>query len=214
MILSPQGPKTDSRPMVNWVIDTTPQILERIHHKEVNIAIYERATHALTHEIDQLLAQNIEVKSNGTMDTVLQDLLNVIDPKVYPLIIQDIKALLDCFKTIVDVQKFRLLFATINNNMCRKFHVDINTVRMLCTYSGPGTLWLTNNNINRKALGACGDNACIVRDESNIQQAKTGAVVLLKGARYPYGATNAVVHRSPTIEETGKKRLLLRIDSN
>lgn len=214
MILSPQHPKTDSKPAVNWAIDTTPQILEHIHHKNVNIAIYERTTHSLTYEINQLLDQNIEVKLNGTMDAILQDLLNAVDPKVYPLITKDIKALLDCFKAIVGVKKFRLLFATINTNMCRKFHVDINTIRMLCTYSGPGTLWLTNDNINRKALGTCGDHACIVREENNIQQAKTGAVLLLKGARYPYGATNAVVHRSPTIEETRKKRLLLRIDSN
>jgi hypothetical protein len=90
----------------------------------------------------------------------------------------------------------------------------MNDLRMLCTYSGPGTLWLSENNINRNALNSCGDNECIVLDESKIQQAKTGAVVILKGAIYPEEGTKAIVHRSPTIEDYGEKRLLLRIDTN
>ena len=44
--------------------------------------------------------------------------------------------------------------------------------------------------------------------------AQTGAVAVLKGAIYPQKNTNAVVHRSPAIEETSEKRLLLRIDTN
>jgi len=51
-------------------------------------------------------------------------------------------------------------------------------------------------------------------NEKNIQQAKTGAVILLKGALYPKKGTNAIVHRSPTIEESGERRLLLRVDTN
>ena len=39
-----------------------------------------------------------------------------------------------------------------------------------------------------------------------------GDIVILKGALYP--ESKAIIHRSPTIEETGKKRLLLRIDTN
>ena len=39
-----------------------------------------------------------------------------------------------------------------------------------------------------------------------------GDVVLLKGALYP--GANPILHRSPSIEELGKVRLLLRIDTN
>ena len=66
----------------------------------------------------------------------------------------------------------------------------------------------------KKRDGSSQQYECIVLDESNIQQAKTGAVVILKGAMYPAKGTNAVVHRSPTIEESGATRLLLRIDTN
>lgn len=46
----------------------------------------------------------------------------------------------------------------------------------------------------------------------DIQQAGTGDIVILKGALYPDG--HAIMHRSPTIEEMGAARLLLRIDTN
>ena len=45
-------------------------------------------------------------------------------------------------------------------------------------------------------------------------QVPENGVVLLKGALYPKAGTRAIVHRSPTIEESGEKRLLLRIDTN
>jgi len=128
--------------------------------------------------------------------------------------LNDIETLLSIFNRITQAQSFRLLLATINTNMCRRFHTDVNDLRMLCTYSGPGTLWLTEDNVNREALETCKDNECIVKDESKIQQAPTGSVVILKGAIYPQQGTKAIVHRSPTIEESGEKRLLLRIDTN
>jgi len=130
------------------------------------------------------------------------------------MILQDIKNLLHHFKAITNAKSFRLLLATVNSNMCKKFHVDINDLRMLCTYGGPGTLWLTEDNINRKALNPYGTNQSIVIDTNSIKQAKTGAVIILKGAKYQKDATKAAVHQSPTIEESREKRLLLRIDTN
>lgn len=88
------------------------------------------------------------------------------------MIVQDIENLLHRFKEISDVKKFRLLLSKINTDMCRKFHTDINNLQMLCTYNGPGTLWLTEDNINRKALEMYADNELIVIDKNNIQQVK------------------------------------------
>ena len=205
--------ETDSKSPVHWEIGTNLTILKRIHYKDVNIAIYERDVSALTNEINNLLEQNIEFKSSGDIDAMVGEMMKVIHPNKFSLIISDIKELLSHFKDLTDVNKFRLLLTTVNSNMCRRFHKDINDIRMLCTYSGPGTLWLTNDNVYQKALNNRGDNRNIVIEENSIQQVKTGAVALLKGAIYPHEATKAVVHRSPTIEESGEKRLLLRIDT-
>lgn len=198
----------------NWEVGTTHKILESIHQKEINIAIYDRDIDPLTKEIDSLRNLSIELRSVGDISTILNSVTKSINSNKHSLIIQDIRRLLQLFKKLTGARLFRLRLATVNTNMCRRFHTDINSLRMLCTYSGPGTLWLEEDNVNREALNSCGDNECIVLDESKIQQANAGSVVVLKGALYSDEGIKAIVHRSPTIEESDEKRLLLRIDTH
>jgi hypothetical protein len=198
----------------NWTIGSCTTSLQQIHQKDINIAIYNREIQFLTKEISLLLDKKIEIRASGTMECILNSIKKEFDNLNAILLMKDIEHLLSIFTQITKANSFRLLLATVNTNMCRRFHTEINDLRMLCTYSGPGTLWLTEDNVNRKALDTCGDNDRIVLDESKVQQTPTGAIVILKGAIYPQGGTSAIVHRSPTIEETGQKRLLLRIDTN
>jgi hypothetical protein len=196
----------------NWVEGNYLTKLHQIHSSEINIAIYNREITSLSKEIECALNQSIEVRVCGDIDIVVLAIQKELN--LFTLLQKDIISLLHLFKEISKASSFRLLLATVNTNMCRKFHTDINDLRLLCTYSGPGTLWLKDDNVNRKALDTCGDNECIVLNETEIQEAKTGSVVILKGALYPNEVTKAIVHRSPTIQETGKSRLLLRIDTN
>jgi len=214
MIHSQEIHDRDIKNAVNCRIGDNPSILNCIHDNQVNIAIYERDISAFANELTHLLDEHVEFKSSGTIESIVNDAREVMNPTKYPLLIRDISQLLLYFKEATEVNNFRLLLATVNTNMCRRFHTDVNDLRMLSTYSGPGTLWLTDDNINRVALNDCSDDVSMVIDESRIQQAATGAVVILKGAIYPQLETEAVVHRSPTIEESGEKRLLLRIDTN
>ena len=85
---------------------------------------------------------------------------------------------------------------------------------MLCTYSGPGTLWLSEKNLNREALDYLKSNNSIVVNDDFINQVSTGSVAILKGGLYPRKGTKAIVHRSPNSQESQQKRLLLRIDTN
>lgn len=206
--------KSKRKKDINWAIDTNPDILQHIDNKDINIAIYERDIHELTSEVNQLLNQDIKLNTSGSVNAILEDIRKTIPPNEYSLILQDIQHLLLRFSEVTGSDEFRVFLATINTNMCRRFHTDINDLRMLCTYSGPGTLWLTNDNINHDALRNNGDNTQIVLKEKKIKQAKTGAVVILKGAMYPQEKVKAIVHRSPTIEESGDRRLLLRVDTN
>lgn len=184
-----------------------------IHQNDVNIAIYNRDISYLSVEINYLLAKNIEYRASGDIDTILEGVKKTINPHKCHLVIQDIHDLLKLFKEITSKNSFRLLLATVNSNMCRMFHTDMNSLRMLCTYIGPGTLWLKEDNINRRALNSIQSKQSIAIEEERIQQVSTGSVAILKGALYPKENTKAIVHRSPTIEESGKKRLLLRIDT-
>lgn len=203
-----------SNRIVNWKNGKEAFVLESIHQEEVNIAIYERDIAQLKNEIDALLGQGIVFKASGTFDSIVNEMLSVLDPAKFGLLIEDMKRMLIHFKNIMQIEQFRFLLAKVDSNMCKKLHTDINDVRLLCTYSGPGTVWLSDDNVDRKALSDFNENASIAIDENKVQQAKTGAVVLLKGAIYPNESTRAIVHRSPTIEESGEQRLLLRIDTN
>lgn len=198
----------------NWVIGNCSTKLKQIHLSDKNIAVYNREIDFLSEEINSLLQQNIELRASGNVRSITKAISKELSPLHLPLLLRDVEQLLSLFDQVSNAKIFRFLLATINTNMCRRFHTDMNDLRMLCTYSGPGTLWLSEDNINRNALNSCGDNECIVLDESKIQHAKTGAAVILKGAIYPEEGTKAIVHRSPTIEEYGGKRLLLRIDTN
>jgi hypothetical protein len=205
---------TETATLKNWAIGPSATTLDNIHTPNINIAIYERTITALQSEVNQLVAQEVELRSKGTVDTILNDISIQLSPGDFKLILKDIKQLLEYFKTVSGAQEFRLLLATVKTNMCRKFHTDINDLRMLCTYKGPGTLWLTEENLNRAALEVCGNNEAVVRDFNKIQQAKAGHVVLLKGAIYPAHGTRAIAHQSPSIEGKNQTRLLLRIDTN
>ncbi len=198
----------------HYAIDKTSAILKNIHQHHLNITIYDREIDFLNGEINHLLTNDFRMEAGGNIKTILKQITVDIDPNVYPLLLQDIKQLLTVFKTITNTNSFQLLLATINSNMCRKFHSDNNDLRLLCTYSGPGNLWLAEANPDYEALNAIVDNDSSTIDNPNIQQAKTGSVVILKGAKYANKTTNPIVHRSPTIEETGGKRLLLRVDMN
>jgi hypothetical protein len=188
--------------------------LKDIHQSNVNIAIYNRDILTLTKETNKLLKRDLKIDVNGDINSVLNEITMQIDADEFPLIVEDIRKLLEHFSDITNTSGIRLLLETVNTNMCRRFHTDNNDLRMICTYSGPGTLWLLEENINRTALDSYGDNKSIVMDESEIQQAKTGSVIILKGSAYPKEGTIAVVHRSPTIEESSDRRLLLRIDTH
>ena len=94
---------------------------------------------------------------------------------------KDIRMLLECFRDLSKLDSFRLFFATVQSDMCRRFHTDMNDLRLLCKYCGPGTLWLDEGNVNRKALTALEPNERIVVDEYKIKQASTGDVLVLKG---------------------------------
>tara|TARA_B110000046_G_scaffold163821_1_gene179017 strand:+ start:66 stop:728 length:663 start_codon:yes stop_codon:yes gene_type:complete len=202
--------------MSNAAMSNEESILGEIHKAEKNIAIYEREIPELIPEIRELMKNTVKLELNGTLSEIKKAIITQFKDHfpTFKALPKDILELLNLFNNVAGSSTYRLLLATVNTNMCRRFHTDINDLRLLCTYSGPGTLWLTEDNINRNALDSDDEEKCIAIDQEQIQQAKTGDAIILKGAIYPKADTKAIVHRSPTIEESGKTRLLLRIDTN
>jgi len=203
----------------NWITGHCGSVLNQIQQDPISIAVYDRNTEHLSSSINALMDKTIEFSVSGDIETILKTLkyelaYMKVSIEYSDILLKDVEALLLNFKNVSEVDNFRLLLATIDGVMCSRFHTDCNDLRMLCTYSGPGTLWLTEENINRKALNSCGSNECIVVNQDKIKQVKTGSVIVLKGSTYSPSQSKAAVHRSPDVEREGEKRLLLRIDTN
>lgn len=203
----------------NAVFGNKPNILEAIHQKENSIAIYQRDITTLKDDISMAMQKEIAFKTSGSVSEIaskLKDFFAELLPKRHALF-NDIDEALNQFDKVANASSYHLLLSTVNSNMCRKFHTDINDLRLLCTYAGPGTLWVTEEySIKEKKK----TNKELIIDEAQVHQADSGDILILKGALHPEG--NPVVHRSPTIVEVGGKRLskrpcrrlLLRLDTN
>lgn len=198
----------------NWRTGSDVSVLESIHEEDVNIVILERNSIALQESARKLKNESFSFKMSGEVASILTELNEALQSEGYDAIFSDIEQALVQFEKISEDTSFRLSLTSLTSDMCRKFHTDLNDLRLLCTYDGPGTLWLTEDNIDRSALQDRQEDDAVVRNESEIMQVATGDIVLLKGAIYPKQGTRAVVHRSPSIEEYGESRLLLRIDTN
>ena len=198
----------------NAAIGSDKKVLQDIRLKSKNIAIYERNIESLDKDLLQVAEQSVECRASGSAEDILSELEDYFSSHLLtcPSLFADVSELLRLFAQTTQASSFRLMLATISNNMCRKFHTDVNNLRLLCTYIGPGTLWVPDEAIDHQASQARGNNQEIVMDLQQIQQVRTGSVAILKGALYPDG--NPVLHRSPSIEEDGARRLLLRIDTN
>ena len=197
----------------NASIGNTLESLGRIHGPSVNIAIFQRSVHHLEEELNRLLESQVKIRVAGT----LQEIEDALASNFAALglegseVLADIMTLIDGFKSITKAYKYRVFLATVDSNMCRRFHTDINDLRMICTYLGKGTLWVDEEGLDRDLLHAQSQKPEFVQADECIRYSRAGEVLILKGALYPNG--EAVIHRSPTIEDLGEKRLLLRIDS-
>lgn len=198
---------TSNKILENTLIVKDEEQFNDIHLAEYAVALWPRETLNLSSELASLGKKQFECRLSGTREELLNKLQEEIALKDQaPRLFEDLKFLLAVFQKITGVSNFRLFLATVDHNMCSKFHTDNNVLRLLCTYNGPGTLWIPQRKVNKEL------------DDEKLAQiaisAAAGEVLILKGAKYPGVGQNAVLHRSPGVEETSSRRLLLRIDMN
>ncbi|WP_108879890.1 DUF1826 domain-containing protein [Anderseniella sp. Alg231-50] len=113
------------------------------------------------------------------------------------VLVDDIAALADVFATLMNTSYLRLRLDVVNDNACRKFHIDAVTARLVCTYRGLGTQY-----------GISTDGA----EPARVFTVPTGAPIILRGTKWPDPPPSGLLHRSPPIEGTGETRLVLVLD--
>jgi hypothetical protein len=127
-------------------------------------------------------------------------------------LINFLKYVISNYADVTDAPVLGITIEKVVNDMCRFFHCDMNSLRLVYPLLGPGTLWVSDENVNRQFLGK-GKNELVIKDSNQIFQVPIKTITILKGNGHVTGNNKAIVHASPKISETREKRILLRIES-
>lgn len=206
---------------VDWIVSPDPDQLKRINEQGNNIACWLRDASLIedclntlpdvpVHKLDMLCTYN---QAGGLLQKHLESIYGSQVVTCMQPLIEDVALLSKLFYEVTQSKTIRLYFALVDNDMCRRFHTDINDVRLLCTYKGPGTVCLKNSDVAESLLDEAMNNPELI-PEDELFRAVTGHVLFLKGALHPNAGDKAVLHRSPVLSESREKRILLRLDTN
>ena len=130
----------------------------------------------------------------GEVVQQLFDMENLTDGAERAWLQQDIIGLADILSDLMNARYLRLRLDVVTTNACRKFHIDVATARLVCTYRGTGTQY---------GVSSDGD------DPRRVFTVQTGAPILLRGTLRPTEPPSSLLHRSPPIEGTGETRFVL-----
>ncbi|WP_332403299.1 DUF1826 domain-containing protein [Vibrio metschnikovii] len=201
-------------------IGDLPSILTDIYQPEHNIAIWQRVLSTqLQHNVELLMQQapSLALVLRVTPLNVAEYLREKLaDYVCADILSEDIAMIVDMFCCLFDVQEVGVRLTILDKPMCPKFHVDHVPCRLVTTYAGSATQWLSNQGLDRTKLGAgslgqSDDCSGLLAKDSVIHQMFTGDVALLKGSGWEVNENNGLVHRSPAYIPN-ERRLLLTID--
>jgi hypothetical protein len=211
-------PKTATRYASPHVTGDRPADLRRILNPGVNLGLWRRPVQpAVARELSLLRASHLpDVRcrtSPASFDDDVSGLLTQqsLDPVAFKHWRADLRRLADLFFSVSGGRDVVLRLETTDDDGCRRYHVDRTHLRLLCTYRGPGTEWLTDAQVDRTAQAGGAPNESIVRfgEPSRFEPFWVG---ILKGDAYPGNAGRGLVHRSPQIAGTGQTRVLFCMD--
>jgi hypothetical protein len=145
--------------------------------------------------VDELLRRAPDAwRASGPADTIADTLPDTPEP--LRAIVADLASR---FAALMGTHHISVRVEGVTGNACTRMHADYTDVRLILTLAGPGTEHLADDD-----------------PSAPVQQLATGHIGLFKGRTY-LGARPGVhapcLHRSPPIEGTGQRRLVLVIDT-
>ena len=218
-ILTPQESTTFVPSAAPHVIGDNPDVLRQVVNPTVNLCLWQRpAQPAVIRELSSLQASDLpDVRCPTSLDSFDDDVSTLLqqqglDPLAFTIWRADIRRLADFYFSVSENRDVTLRLVTTEEDDCRRFHVDRTHLRLLCTYRGLGTEWLTNEQVDRLAQSTGAPNEDIIRfgEPSQFEPFWVG---VMKGDAYPGNAGQGLVHRSPPIAGSGQTRVLFCLDS-
>lgn len=176
-------------------IGADPASLEDIVRRDTALAIWRRPVpeplRALLDTLDLATIDDLSVVPDAAgIAIALRDA--GYPGAVVPALAADIDLLARRQAALAGEDRLALRLEVIETDACRRFHADYITLRLLCTYVGPGTEW------HRAEV------------PGQVERVPTGAAAVFKGRLLL--DPPVVLHRSPPISATGEQRLVLVID--
>lgn len=132
-------------------------------------------------------------------------------------LLADLRFWIQVYSDLLGAEEIGLRLCSLKEAMCPRFHVDRVIARMVITYAGAGTEWISSCDVDRSRLGVKADGlpdeqSGLLRRSGAILQMPTFAVGLLKGESWPGNQGHGAVHRSPAVSQSGPRRVLLTLD--
>ncbi len=220
----PRSSRSLSVPHV--VVASGPPALTRIHEPGINLAIWQRPVDASLQRAAVALTQNgddwrcalhrVEARAlrehGPALRSLLPERLRVFAPAACNALLADVSRLVGFYLDATGEPLLDVSLARLTVPQCPRFHTDHVGVRMLHTWCGPGTEWLRNKDVDRRALRARNrtDAPPVRTPRFEVQRVGAFALALLRGSAAPGNHGNGIVHRSP--DPRGTARLMLVVD--
>lgn len=181
-----------------------PAVLPAIFRPQVNAAVWGRRLPAAVPRAAAALSASgpFVAVTEAAPDRAADALVQRVPVPLPAALLHDVRLLSVLFAMLTGrPEAVRVRLEAIHGPGCWRWHADAVGLRLLCTYSGPGTeIWTASagaeaaRTLPRTAAGTV---------------LPTGAVVLLKGEGFPGNAGAGCIHRAP--QDAGP-RLLLCLD--
>ena len=197
-----------------------PLKISEIYRKNINISIWQRELNSkLIQAGEYILQENPELQLSEVVDpgNINEILIKELgSSKELLTFSNDISNIVNMFCNLFELKKVWLRLDAIDQPMCPRFHADNVKCRLVTTYIGPATQWLSHHKVNRAKLGHGNEGKTdaesgLFSKNSDIQQLCPGHIALLKGESWDGNQGAGIVHRSPH-EEGHYKRLYMTID--
>ena len=202
----------------NYVTGNHSDVLRDIREPGINLCLWQRSVNrAVSSELSSLRATHLPDMRCCTSSASFDDDVNALlqqqdlDPMAFENWRIDLRLLADVFFSLSEDRDVSLRLEMKDGDGCRRFHVDRMHLRLLCTYHGPGTLWLTDAQVDRAAQENGEPNDKIIRF-GEPSYFETFWVGIMKGDAYPGNTGRGLVHRSPPIAGSGRNRVLFCLD--
>lgn len=179
------------------------------------LALARRAAYALR-ERTSLVVERSDPGVKQAIADFLPQVAWELDRRAASAWRDDVDHICNFFMDLVKAEAAMVVLEGPSEATCPRFHVDGVGIRMLVTYSGPGTEWLDESDVDRRWLGAAGhglpdDQNGVLRAGAEIRSLDAFSVALFKGEAWPSAEGRGIVHRSP--DPCGAPRVLLRVDA-